>query len=44
MYRSSRPKPSMRSVAGAPYELYRLAMSYNRGLDRDKDGIACEKT
>jgi hypothetical protein len=23
--------------------LYRLVMSYNRGLDRDKDGIACEK-
>jgi Excalibur calcium-binding domain len=23
--------------------LYRLAMSYNRGLDRDKDGIACEQ-
>ena len=23
--------------------LYRLAMSFNRGLDRDKDGIACEK-
>jgi excalibur calcium-binding domain-containing protein len=23
--------------------LYHLAMSYNRGLDRDKDGIACEK-
>jgi hypothetical protein len=23
--------------------LYRLAMSYNRGLDRDKDGVACEK-
>jgi hypothetical protein len=23
--------------------LYRLALSYNRGLDRDKDGIACEK-
>ena len=23
--------------------LYQLAMSYNRGLDRDKDGIACEK-
>jgi hypothetical protein len=23
--------------------LYRLAMRYNRGLDRDKDGIACEK-
>jgi hypothetical protein len=23
--------------------LYRLAMSYNRGLDRDADGIACEK-
>jgi hypothetical protein len=23
--------------------IYRLAMSYNRGLDRDKDGIACEK-
>jgi hypothetical protein len=22
--------------------LYRVAMSYNRGLDRDKDGIACE--
>jgi Excalibur calcium-binding domain len=22
--------------------LYNLAMSYNRGLDRDKDGIACE--
>jgi hypothetical protein len=23
--------------------LYRIPMSYNRGLDRDKDGIACEK-
>ncbi len=23
--------------------LYQEAMSYNRGLDRDKDGIACEK-
>jgi hypothetical protein len=23
--------------------LYRLAMSYNRGLDRDKDGVACER-
>lgn len=23
--------------------LYGLAMRYNRGLDRDKDGIACEK-
>ena len=23
--------------------LYRLAMRYNRGLDRDHDGIACEK-
>ena len=23
--------------------LYRLAISYNRGLDRDRDGIACEK-
>jgi Excalibur calcium-binding domain len=23
--------------------LYNIAMSYNRGLDRDKDGIACEK-
>jgi hypothetical protein len=23
--------------------LYRIAMSYNGGLDRDKDGIACEK-
>jgi hypothetical protein len=23
--------------------IYLLAMSYNRGLDRDKDGIACEK-
>jgi Excalibur calcium-binding domain len=23
--------------------VYGLAMSYNRGLDRDKDGIACEK-
>jgi Excalibur calcium-binding domain len=23
--------------------LYNLAMSYNRGLDRDKDGIACEQ-
>jgi hypothetical protein len=22
--------------------LYRIAMSYNRGLDRDRDGIACE--
>jgi hypothetical protein len=23
--------------------IYRRAMSYNQGLDRDKDGIACEK-
>jgi hypothetical protein len=23
--------------------LYNVAMSYNRGLDGDKDGIACEK-
>jgi hypothetical protein len=23
--------------------LYRLAISYNRGLDRDHDGIACEQ-
>jgi Excalibur calcium-binding domain len=23
--------------------LYTLAMSHNRGLDRDKDGIACEQ-
>jgi hypothetical protein len=23
--------------------LYRTAMRHNRGLDRDKDGIACEK-
>jgi hypothetical protein len=23
--------------------LYRLAVSYNKGLDRDHDGIACEK-
>jgi hypothetical protein len=23
--------------------LYLVAMSYNKGLDRDKDGIACEK-
>jgi hypothetical protein len=23
--------------------IYRVAMSYNKGLDRDKDGIACEK-
>lgn len=23
--------------------LYRIAISYNKGLDRDKDGIACEK-
>jgi hypothetical protein len=23
--------------------LYNLAMRYNRGLDRDHDGIACEK-
>ena len=23
--------------------LYRKAMRYNRDLDRDKDGIACEK-
>ena len=23
--------------------LYNLAMSYNRGLDRDKDFVACEK-
>jgi Excalibur calcium-binding domain len=24
-------------------KLYKLAMSYSRGLDCDKDGIACEK-
>jgi hypothetical protein len=24
-------------------KLYKRAMSYNRGLDRDKDGVACEK-
>ena len=24
-------------------KLYNLAMSHNRGLDRDKDGVACEK-
>lgn len=23
--------------------LYNIAMSHNRGLDRDKDGVACEK-
>ena len=23
--------------------IYLIAMRYNRGLDRDKDGIACEK-
>ena len=23
--------------------LYKTAMKYNKGLDRDKDGIACEK-
>ena len=23
--------------------LYRIAMAYDKGLDRDKDGIACEK-
>ena len=23
--------------------LYNVAMSFNKGLDRDKDGIACEK-
>ena len=23
--------------------IYSIAMSHNRGLDRDKDGIACEK-
>jgi hypothetical protein len=23
-------------------KLYNTAMSYNRGLDRDKDGVACE--
>jgi hypothetical protein len=24
-------------------KLYNLAMSHNRGLDRDKDGVACEQ-
>jgi hypothetical protein len=24
-------------------KLYKLAMTYNKGLDRDKDGVACEK-
>jgi Excalibur calcium-binding domain len=23
--------------------IYNIAMGYNRGLDRDKDGVACEK-
>jgi hypothetical protein len=32
-------------VFNAPFGqgLYRTAMRYNRRLDRDKDGIACEK-
>jgi hypothetical protein len=25
-------------------KLYKKAISYNRGLDRDKDGIACESS
>ena len=24
-------------------KIYKLAMSYNKGLDRDKDGVACEQ-
>ena len=24
-------------------KIYNLAMSYNKGLDRDKDGVACEQ-
>ena len=24
-------------------KIYKLALSYNRGLDHDRDGIACEK-
>lgn len=24
-------------------KIYSAAMSYNKGLDRDKDGVACEK-
>jgi hypothetical protein len=28
---------------GRSTRLYRTAISYNKGLDRDKDGIACEK-
>jgi hypothetical protein len=39
-----------RSKSGTPVtnfkrstRLYNKAMSYNRGLDRDRDGVACEK-
>jgi Excalibur calcium-binding domain len=38
IFPSSVAWPIMRST-----RIYRLAMSYNKGLDRDKDGIACEK-
>jgi Excalibur calcium-binding domain len=38
IFPSSLAWPIMRST-----RTHRLAMSHNRGLDRDKDGIACEK-
>jgi hypothetical protein len=38
IFPSSVAWPIMRST-----RLYRIAMSHNKGLDRDKDGIACEK-
>jgi hypothetical protein len=36
-------EPYVRDHFKRSTKLYKLAMSYNRGLDRDKDGIACEK-
>jgi hypothetical protein len=45
-----RAKARDRTTSGDPVttfkrstQLYKLAMSHNKGLDRDKDGIACEK-
>lgn len=42
----ARDKTSGTPVAGFKenLKLYNLALSYNRGLDRDKDGIACERS
>jgi hypothetical protein len=43
--RDSKGRPAKKPVKNFKKSdsLYKKAMKYNKGLDRDKDGIACEK-